>query len=186
MSNSKEISIGQSQSIHAQKNHTPEKNWYVFYLCPRAEKVVFADLNKRNYEVFLPVVKTLRVWKNRQKKRIEVPLFPGYIFVYTYEYELHNIKCCPKVVTYIHCAGKPSTIPLKDIEGTKKMLNLEQEISVETKFYEGEKVRIVYGPLAGHEGVLIKQNGKTRFGIQLKEINHTVLVDICTSVLERA
>lgn len=160
-------------------------NWYVLYTAPRAEKKVYQELTLRGYEVFLPMSKRLKIWKNRQRKEVEVPLLPGYIFINTLEFELHNVKRCPKVVTYIHCAGKPSIVPLKDIEGIKKILTLDQEISIETKFDEGEEVRIVYGPLSGYEGVLIKRNGKTRFGIQLKEINQAVLIDICTSVLER-
>jgi transcription antitermination factor NusG len=164
----------------------PDSSWYVFYTCPRSEKMVYQDLLKRGYEVFLPMTKTLRIWKNRQKKLIDLVLFPGYIFVNTYECDLYNIKRIPKVVTYIHCAGKPSIIPAKDIECIKKMLNLNQDVTIENKFYAGEKVRIIYGALAGHEGILIKQKGKTRFGIQLKEINHTVFIEVCAEVLEKA
>ncbi len=162
-----------------------EKQWYVFYLCPRAEKRVRNDLVKRDYEVFLPTVKTLKVWKNRQKKMIEETLFPGYIFVYTNDYELYNINRCNRVVTYIKSSGKPSIIPLKDIEGIKKMLEFGQDVCVDNSFKEGEMVRIIHGPLIGHEGILVKQKGKNRFGIQLKEINQTVLIDISTNLIEK-
>ena len=65
------------------------------------------------------------------------------------------------------------------------MLNLDQDIFIETNFSKGEKVRVVCGPLIGHEGILLNQKGKTRFGIQLKEINHTVFIDVCASMLEK-
>jgi transcription antitermination factor NusG len=162
-----------------------ETNWFVFYTYPRAEKVVCKELEKRDYEVFLPVSKVLKVWKNRQKKWIEEVLFPGYIFVNTQHCEIFNINRVPKVVTCIQCDRKPSIIPAKEINGIKDMLSLNQIISVETKFYEGERVRIIYGPLSGHEGILVQQKGKTRFGIQLREINHTVFIDISTAVIEK-
>jgi transcription antitermination factor NusG len=127
----------------------------------------------------------MKIWKNRQKKWIDQVLFPSYIFVNTWQYELYNITQIPKIVTYIQCAGKPSIIPFKEIEGIKKMITLAEEVSIETSFYQGEKVRIVCGPLVGHEGILVKQNGKTRFGIQLKEINQMVLIDIDIRVLEK-
>jgi transcription antitermination factor NusG len=158
-------------------------NWYVFYTCPRAEKVVYNELVRSNYEVFLPVTKSLRFWKNRQKKWIEQVLFPGYIFVNAQESELHKIARTSRIVTYIHIGGKPSIIPSKEIEGIRKMLNLGESISVETNLKEGEKVRIIEGPFIGHEGILLQQKGKSRFGIQLKEINHAIFVDICTSAL---
>lgn len=163
----------------------PEIKWFVFYTCPRAEKVAYQELVRREFDVFLPITRTLKVWKNRQKKWIDQVLFPGYIFVNTNHHQLFDIKRIPKIVTYIHVAGVPATIPLKEIEGIKTILNLNQAISVETEFSEGEKVRIIYGPLAGHTGILLRQKGRTRFGIQLKEINHTVFIDICVKILEK-
>ncbi|NVO12133.1 MAG: UpxY family transcription antiterminator [Bacteroidales bacterium] len=160
-------------------------NWFIFYTAPRAEKFVYQELLKKKYEVFLPMAKTLRIWKNRQKKIIDQVLFPSYIFVKTEEFELHTIKQIPKIVTYIHCAGKPSIIRQKDIECIKTMLQLNQEVTVEENFSEGEQVKVLYGPLAGHSGILVKQKGKTRFGIKLEDINQTFFIDICTSMLEK-
>jgi hypothetical protein len=54
---------------------TRECQWYVLYTTPRAEKVVFLELQKRRYEAFLPMTRTLHVWKNRQKKLVDEVLF---------------------------------------------------------------------------------------------------------------
>ena len=159
--------------------------WYVLYTAPRAEKVAYQELIDHGYEAFLPMFKTLKVWKNRQKKLVEQVLFPSYIFIYTTESELYRIKQVPKIVTFIHCGGKPSVVPSKDIDCVKIMLKLDQNVTTETEFTEGENVRILYGPLAGYEGVLIKKKGKTRFGIEVCNINQTVFIDVCNSVLEK-
>jgi transcription antitermination factor NusG len=159
--------------------------WYIFYTYPRAEKIAYQELLKRNYDVFLPMTKVLSIWKNRQKKWIDRVLFPNYIFINTKLNELYDITKVPKIVSYIHCAGKPSIISFQEIEGIKKILGLEQEVIVETSFFEGERVEIVHGPLLGYEGVLIEQKGKTRFGIQLKEINQSIFIDISTSMLKK-
>lgn len=162
-----------------------EPNWYVFYTAPRAEKVVQKELSNRGYEVFLPLTKTLRFWNNRQKKIVEQVLFPSYIFVNTEESSLHKICQIPKVVMFINCGGKPSKINYKCIEGIKSMLNLDQEVFIEPGFSEGENVRIISGPLAGHEGVLLKQHSRTRFGIQLKEIKQMISIDVSWSLVQR-
>lgn len=125
------------------KSDSNNAQWYIFYTCPRAEKVVHDNLLKWEYEVFLPLTKTLRIWKNRQKKLIETPLFPGYIFVYTQLHELYNIKRLPKVSTFIHCGGKPSTISFKDIEGIKTMSNLNQEVTVPDMFIRNNPMEII-------------------------------------------
>lgn len=65
------------------------------------------------------------------------------------------------------------------------MLIFETGINAIHDFTIGESVRINSGPLSGHEGILVKQNGKCRFGIQLKEINQFVTVNIHASMVER-
>lgn len=154
--------------------------WYVLYTFPRSEKLVYTELVKRDYEVFLPLVRTLKIWKNRQKKWIDVALFPGYLFIHTVVSELYNITSMPKVVRYIQFAGKPSAISVTEIDCIRKMIGLDEELLVTTQFYEGEKVRIISGPLAGYEGNLINYQGGTRFGIQLTGINHAILITINT------
>jgi len=171
--------------FHDQERQVAKKKWYILYVCPRAEKIAYRQLTEKNYEVFFPTIKTLKEWKNRQKKESEVPLFRSYIFVHTCDYELYNIKKLPKVVTYIHCGGKPSSISDEEIEGIRKMLKYEKNIVVENRFFEGERVKVIEGPLTGRTGTLIKQKGKARFGIQLQAINHTVLADIQISSLEK-
>jgi transcription antitermination factor NusG len=162
-----------------------ELNWYIFYTSPRAEKIVQQELLNRNYDVFLPMTKTLRVWKNRQKKWIDQVLFPNYIFVETQVSELYRITQIPKIVTCISCAGKPSNISSKEVEAIREILNSGKEITVERDFIKGDRVKIVNGPLVGYEGILVEQKGKTRFGIQLEEINHTIFVDIKMNQLEK-
>jgi transcription antitermination factor NusG len=170
--------IGRNRLSLTSNSRAGEKRWYIFYLRPHTENRVYRLLTNLNYEVFWPVIQSIRIWKNRQKKKIKLPLFPNYLFVYTYAHELFTIKCLPQVVSYVTCGGKPSTIPDKEIVGIRQMLGLDRAITVETKFSKGEGVRIVSGPLKGYEGVLVKQHSKTRFGILLKAINFTVLIDI--------
>lgn len=160
-------------------------NWYIFYTAPRAEKVAQRELLIKGYEVFLPMTKTLRVWNNRQKKIVDQVLFPSYIFVNTEESYLYKICQTRKITTYIHCGGKPSKVNSKCIEGIKRMLNLNQELSVEPNFNQGEVVEIISGPLAGYEGILLEQQSKTKFGIRLKEINQTVFIDVCRNMLKK-
>ncbi len=162
-----------------------ERKWHIFYLRPRSENRVYVVLKNLNYEVFWPVTQSVRIWKNRQKKKIRLPLFPGYLFVYTYAHELYSIKSLPQVVNYVTCGGKPSILSGKEVEGIRQMLGLGRTITVETQFARGERVRIASGPLKGYEGVMVNRHSKTRFGIQLTAIAHTILIDIARSELEK-
>ena len=56
--------------------------WYVLHTKSRFENVVHEGLLKKNLDVFLPKIK---VQSRRRDRRlmIQVPLFPGYLFVRT-------------------------------------------------------------------------------------------------------
>ncbi|MCH2193522.1 UpxY family transcription antiterminator [Kordia sp.] len=184
-SQSREAKIAGPKIERKSKSNHVNQNWYIFYTAPRAEKKAKFELELRGFEVFLPMIKTTRIWKNRQKKQIDIVLFPSYIFVKTSEKCLDEICRINKITMYIHCGGKPSKVSSECVEAIKCMLSLNKEISVGNDFIEGETVRIVEGPLAGYDGVLVEQKSKTKFGIHLKEINQVASIEICTNVLEK-
>src|SRR5215831_6448579 len=63
----------------AMSGTTDAKQWYAVHLRPRCEKLVALQLRNKGYEEYLPMYRSRRRWSDRVKK-IELPLFPGYIF----------------------------------------------------------------------------------------------------------
>jgi hypothetical protein len=57
-----------------------ESHWYVAQTCARHEKRIAEQLNVRGIEHFLPLYEMVSQWKDRRVK-LQLPLFPGYIFV---------------------------------------------------------------------------------------------------------
>ena len=155
-----------------------ENEWYIFYTYPRAEKNVLNELCKRDYNAFLPLIKSTKVWSNRQKKTTYKALFPNYIFVNTCLSQVYRILDIPQISTFVKTDGKPSTIKQVEIEAIKKMISLEGDLQLNVDYEAGEPVKVINGPLSGYEGLLIKKNGKTKFGIRLNEINQSILVEI--------
>ena len=161
------------------------KLWCVFYTYPRAEKIANEELIKNSYETFLPTMKTLKVWKNRQKKEIDRVLFPGYIFVNVCMSEIFNVLKMSKIVSYVKYDRKPALIRQSEIDKIKTLIGLSPNISVISDFTINEKVRVISGPLYGYEGILILQKGKTRFGLQINEINQTVFIEVNANIIEK-
>jgi transcription antitermination factor NusG len=168
--------------------HKKEKivtKWLVFYTSPRAEKVIYKKLIDKGYEVFLPLQKKFKIWKNRQRKFIDEPLFPSYIFVKIRPFEIYDVLKIFGICMCIVFEGKPCTVPDKDIEAIQAMLLLEQEISSDTNFSKGEKVLVISGPLSGYEGILFEQKGKNKFGIQINEVNLIASIDIAIKDIQK-
>jgi transcription antitermination factor NusG len=160
-------------------------NWYVFYTRPNAEKVVYNELLQRRYDVFLPLVRTLRRWRNRQTKIVLRVLFRGYIFVRTVESEIYNLEHTSRIVYCVRSGERPAVVPEGVIRCIEQMLDLGQGVFAEHNFSGGERVRVVRGPLAGHEGILIRRKGRSRFGVQLSDIKQCACIDISVSMLEK-
>src|SRR5258707_7174013 len=57
-----------------------EQHWYAAYTCAQHEKRVAAELGMREVEHFLPLYSSVRRWKDR-RVTLDLPLFPGYVFV---------------------------------------------------------------------------------------------------------
>src|SRR5258706_894959 len=57
-----------------------EPRWYAAYTSANHEKRVAVQLGQRSVEHFLPVYDSARRWKDR-RVILQMPLFPGYVFV---------------------------------------------------------------------------------------------------------
>lgn len=75
MSKKKPLKERNDHLISSPSYQTGQRKWYIFYLRPRSENVVYQVLMNLEYNVFFPTITSLRIWKNRQKKKIKTPLF---------------------------------------------------------------------------------------------------------------
>lgn len=55
-------------------------DWFVLHTMSRQEKAVSADLSAAGVNHVLPLVETVRYY-GRRKMKVELPLFPGYVFM---------------------------------------------------------------------------------------------------------
>src|ERR1039457_4035442 len=91
---------------------THERNWYAVYTAPQHEKSVLRQLTIREIETFLPTYETVRGWKNRQRIRLTLPLFPTYLFVRINFRERARVLQSPGVLRIV--GNKRESVPLRD------------------------------------------------------------------------
>src|SRR5689334_20609025 len=58
-----------------------ERGWFAVYTTCRHEKRVAHHLEQRSIEHFLPIYRTQHKWKDGTRAMLDLPLFPGYVFV---------------------------------------------------------------------------------------------------------
>jgi transcription antitermination factor NusG len=154
--------------------------WFALYVQVNHEKEVFKRIGQKEIECFLPLLET---WSKRRdrRKRIHLPLFPGYVFVYTVldNYTNVNILKTPGAIHILRNSEGPLPIPSYQIDNLKTMLNASTEISLHTYLKMGEWVQVVKGPFAGCMGILLRQNPrKGRLIVSVDLIQRSVSVEM--------
>lgn len=152
-------------------------SWYALYTKPRHEKKVEQQLLEKEITAFLPMVKSLRQWKDR-RKWVEMPLFTGYVFI--------NINLKNKiealqthgVVKMISFGGVPAAIPDWQIEQLKKVISQPETLRLEQYLKEGDTVEIIEGPLKGIKGYLREVRGETRVAILIDGIYQSASFEV--------
>src|SRR5215831_6289312 len=88
--------------------HKPR--WYAVHTNANHEKRVALLLEQRSVEHFLPLYESVRRWRDR-KKRLQVPLFPGYLFVRLALQDRLQVLQVPSVVKLVGFNGQPAALP---------------------------------------------------------------------------
>ena len=109
------------------------KNWYVLQTRPRNEKVVLNQIEQKKIEVYAPFTEKVKIWSDR-KKKIQVPLFSGYVFVLGNEKDrIRAIQNTVGALKYIYYQNRPAVVSDREIELIKLTLLEPEKISIEEK-----------------------------------------------------
>ena len=151
--------------------------WYAVYTHPRAEKVVAQHLNLRRIENFLPLYSKLSRWKNGMRMNLELPLFPGYLFVKICLVDRIRVLQTPSVALLVGSATQPLAVPEPEVEIMRAQLSL---VAAEPHPFisVGDRVHVRSGPLAGLEGFLIQKKNEYRFVLSINMIMQSIAVEV--------
>jgi len=154
-----------------------DAHWYAAYTRANHEKRVAEQLVQRAVEHFLPCYDSVRRWKDR-KVCLQMPLFPGYVFVRIPLCEQMRVREIPSVAKLVGFNGTPTALPDEEIHAMRN--GLAQGVCAQPHPYltVGRRVRVVAGPLVGLQGILLKRKNRTRFVISLELIMRSVAVEV--------
>jgi transcription termination/antitermination protein NusG len=171
---------GTSRYVAAIDHYRPR--WYVIHTRSRHEKRVSEQLEIKQVEVFLPLYRSRRNWNGRNAT-VDLPLFPGYLFVHIPLAERLSVLNVGGVAGLVSFQGAPVPLPDLELERMRTCFSLKTAEPV-PYFQPGNRVRIVAGPLAGLEGVILRQNGQMRFVLSIDLILRSVAVNVDACDLE--
>ncbi|MBU4288838.1 MAG: UpxY family transcription antiterminator [Proteobacteria bacterium] len=155
------------------------RSWYVLHTKSRFENVVNDGLIKKTIEVFLPKIK-VRSKRRDRKAMIQVPLFPGYVFVKTdlNPYEHIEIVKTAGAVRIIGNKDGPLAVPQESIKSLKIMVAGNSSVITGTRLRKGDRVMVVDGPFAGITGTFIRYKGKERVVVYIEALGQFASVEV--------
>jgi transcription termination/antitermination protein NusG len=162
-----------------------EASWYAVLTRSRQEKVSASMLESFGIENFLPLTIERRQWSDR-KQLVNVPLFPGYLFVripMLRDAQL-RVLTVPGVVRFIGNHTGPQSIPAAEIENVQTVLSYRVECTPCSMPKIGDRVRIFRGVLAGIEGTLVRCGSDSSLVISVETIQQSIAIRVDRSDIE--
>ena len=151
------------------------KKWYALYTKSRHEKKVTERLVSQGFDVFCPMIKTVKQWSDR-KKKVTIPLMSSYIFIKVEEKNRTKVLSDSSVLNFVYWLGKPAIIKNNEIDRLKGLISNEEIQEFEIRHLNvGDKINIEKGFLK-EDNAVIKKTSKNYVYAELKELGVLVVM----------
>ena len=119
-----------------------------------------------------------RQWSDR-KKKVEVPLFRGYVFVnIDIRKDKLDVLQSDGVVKFVTFCSKTVSIPEEQMFWLDQILLSELELEQTQEFPIGTEVDVMFGPLKGLRGRVKTKNSSTKLIVWFDSIMQGISVEI--------
>jgi transcription antitermination factor NusG len=161
-----------------------EPRWFAVYTASRHEKRVAQHLAQREIEHYLPLYRSARKWSDGSKVILDLPLFPGYLFVHIRRTERVRVLEVPGALAVVGGSGRePIPMPDDAIESLRTGLHL-RAVEPHPLLRIGQRARIRSGALAGMEGIVLRKKNNLRMVLTLEYIQRSIAVEVSADDLE--
>ena len=133
----------------------------------------------------------METWSKRRdrRKKIQLPMFPGYVFVHVLldSYVQLTVVKTPGALSLLHNSQGPLSIPPYQVKNLRTIVNSIQPLEIHPYLRQGDWVHVVRGPLAGCIGILDRLDPKKgRLIVSVDIIKKSVSVELDLEDVEPA
>ncbi len=158
--------------------------WCAIYTRHQHEKTIAQSLSAKGLEVFLPLYNSTRRWKDRTVN-LSLPLFPCYLFLRGMQERKLEVVTTPGIVSILTINGETAAIPESEIESVRKAIEWGNRVEPHPFLRQGDRVRVISGPLQGLEGILVRKKNLFRLVLSVEILERSAAVEVDASVVER-
>lgn len=160
--------------------HGGDSSWYAVRTRSNFENKVLRQLQGRAITAFLPKV---WIWSRRRdrRKKISVPLFPGYLFVrveLNAQTHLDVVKTAG-AVNLVGVKGTPMPVGDDEMANLQVLDGTDRSLSRINGLKQGDRLMVIDGPLKGLIGTYQRLKDKSaRLVVGLSLLNRSVAVEL--------
>lgn len=164
-------------------------NWLVVKSKPRSEKKLAQQLSARGINCYAITYTSLKQWSDR-KKKVEIPLIPGVVFVEYSHDDVSALYQYPLVRGVLKEFGQLALVKWHEINN---LILLAQAWSGDDVHFEtigpdlcaGDWVEVTQGQFKGMRGTLTELKGQHRLAVALEVLQWAVTLDISKSQVKK-
>lgn len=166
-----------------------QPNWFAVVTKPRQEQIALENLQRQDFECFLPMAENPYQRRSKKHQQIIEPLFPRYLFLKAIadQQNLAPVRSTRGVTTMVRFGTELAVVPESIINAIKNRMDpatgLIRIEPVELK--AGDKVRIFDGPLAGITGIVQERSSENRALILMELMGRPTAVEVDALLLQR-
>ena len=153
--------------------------WFALATMSRHERFAAFEINSLGIETFLPTVTEIHRWSDR-KKKVQVPLLPGYLFIRTeMRPEIRRaVTFIRGVVAFIAMGGQPIPVPDDQIMALHQLVGQNVACTSHPFLKIGQHVCIRGGALDGIRGILVRYEGGDRLVVSVDSLQRSLAIQI--------
>ena len=166
-----------------------QPNWFAVVTKPRQEQIALENLQRQDFECFLPLADNPYQRRRKRHQRMIEPLFPRYLFLNAIagQQNLAPVRSTRGVTTMVRFGTELAVVPESIINAIKNRTDPATGL-IRIKPVEleaGDKVRIFDGPLAGITGIVQEKRSENRALILMELMGRPTAVEVDALLLQR-
>jgi transcription antitermination factor NusG len=179
--------VAHNPAIDALAGAATEAPWYAIWTRSNCERLVAEQLAGKGFTAFLPEMGA-RSTRQGKSHVVPVPMFPGYLF-------LHHAIDKRSYIDILKARGivrileggwqRLTPIATEEVVAIQRLVESGMPILPHAYFRQGDPVRVVAGPLAGVEGMFLRDKAhRGRLVVSVNLLQTSVAVEVDAAFVE--
>jgi transcription antitermination factor NusG len=155
--------------------------WFLLRTRSRQEKIIAGDLAARGVAHFLPLMTCTRMYGHR-RSRVELPLFPGYVFLRGGADDAYAADRAGRVAQIIPIINQERVH--QELQHISFALAREGALEPYPYLKQGVRVEVRCGPFRGLRGMIADLRQRDRLILQVETLGRAVSLEIDAAFLD--